>query len=214
MSMKRNKKLKRRALRINQNKNSPLYLLSLTGEDILQLADISRISRDDAGKLLGYQRPEIRRHIDEIVQYLNSEDILFPNSIILAFTSRVRFVASRGPNVSDGYAAAGTLELPFPSPGEAKPGWIVDGQQRVLAISKSNRLDFPVPVSAFIAETVDLQRDQFLRINNTRSLPRGLITELLPEVTTTLPPRLAARKIPSAICDLLNRSEDSQLSSG
>ena len=39
-----------------------------------------------------------------------------------------------------------------------------------------------VPVNAFIADDVPSQRDQFLRVNNTRPLPRGLITELLPEV--------------------------------
>ena len=62
-----------------------------------------------------------------------------------------------------------------------KPGWIVDGQQRTLALAKARRQDFPVPVTAFVADTVDVQRDQFLRINNTKPLPRGLVTELLPD---------------------------------
>ena len=54
-----------------------------------------------------------------------------------------------------------------------------------------------------------MQRDQFLRINNTKPLPRGLVTELLPKISTPLPPRLSVRKIPSALCDLLNSSEES-----
>jgi hypothetical protein len=54
-----------------------------------------------------------------------------------------------------------------------------------------------------------VQREQFLRINSTKPLPRGLITELLPEVSTVLPPNLAARKAPSALCDLLNRDPES-----
>ncbi len=57
-----------------------------------------------------------------------------------------------------------------------------------------------------MADEVELQRDQFLRVNNTRPLPRGLITELLPEVSTNLPARLAARKVPAAICDWLDRN--------
>jgi hypothetical protein len=79
-------------------------------------------------------------------------------------------------------------------------------QQRLLALSKSRRKGIPVPVSAFVADEVELQRDQFMRMNNTHPLPRGLITELLPEVSTNLPARLAARKVPAAICDWLARN--------
>src|SRR5438477_8676305 len=83
--------IRRRALRIEQNDKHPLYVFCLTGEEILSVADISRLSRDDAGKLIGYQRPHVKRHIQDIVEYLNSEDILFPNSLILALSSRVKF---------------------------------------------------------------------------------------------------------------------------
>ena len=201
--------LKRRALRIDQDPKHPIYVFSLSGSDLLQIADISRISRDNDGKLLGYQRAEVRRHIGEITDYLNSDEVVFPNSIILALGSNVRFVRSRGPDTNDGCAVAGTLEIPVPSPKATKPAWIVDGQQRVMALSKSNRPDLPVPVNAFVADEIALQRDQFLRVNNSRPLPRGLITELLPEVSTNLPPRMAARRIPSAICDWLNQDPKS-----
>jgi DGQHR domain-containing protein len=201
--------LRRRALRVEQCKGHPLYLFCLTGDEILNLADISRISRDDVGTLLGYQRAEVKRHVQDIVDYLNSDQVLFPNSIILAVSSRIRFVSSRGPNVRDGLVVAGTLEIPVPRDKDRKPAWIVDGQQRVLAISKSKRRDLPVPVNAFVADDIEIQRDQFLRVNNTRPLPRGLITELLPEVSTPLPANLEAKKIPSAICELLNSNERS-----
>jgi DGQHR domain-containing protein len=87
----------------------------------------------------------------------------------------------------------------------------VDGQQRALALSRVRRRDFPVAVTAFVADSVSLQRDQFIRVNNTRPLPRGLVTELLPEVDSPLPPRLALRKAPSALCDVLNTDERSPL---
>jgi DGQHR domain-containing protein len=173
------------------------------------VADISRISRDTAGKLIGYQRPEVKRHVLDIVNYLNGDKVVFPNSIILALSSQVHFVRSRGPEVDDGLGAAGILEIPLPTTREAKPAWIVDGQQRALAISKCKRQNFPIPVNAFVADEVELQRDQFLRVNNTRPLPRGLITELLPEVSTTLPARLAAKKLPAAICEWLNQNPTS-----
>ena len=60
-------------------------------------------------------------------------------------------------------------------------------------------------MNAFVANDTALQRDQFLRVNNTRPLPRGLITELIPEVAAPLPRNLAAKRLPSALCDLLNR---------
>jgi len=66
-----------------------------------------------------------------------------------------------------------------------------------------------VPINGFVADEVELQRDQFLRVNYTRPLPRGLITELLPEVSTLLPAKLAARKPPSVICDWLAGSPSS-----
>lgn len=206
----RRKLLKRRALRINQG-DCPVFQFTLRGDELLQLADISRIERDEGGKLLGYQRPGVRQHIKGIVEYLDSDDgkIIFPNSIILALSSRVQFKKSRGPGVGDGLAEAGTLEIELPSTNGRKPAWIVDGQQRALAISQCRRKDLPIPVNAFVTDDVETQRDQFLRVNNAKPLPRGLVTELLPEVSTSLPRNLAARRIPSSLCNLLNTERSS-----
>ncbi len=201
--------LSRRALRVTQASDTQLYLFSLTAGEVLRVADISRVSRDDAGDLIGYQRPEVRQHIQEITDYLDGEQVLFPNPIIMALPSSVRFTCSRGPGNGDGIATAGTLEIPLLNGDGRRPGWIVDGQQRALALARARRQDFPVPVNAFIADSVDLQRDQFLRVNNTKPLPRGLVTELLPKISTPLPPRLSLRQTPSALCDLLNRDAGS-----
>lgn len=201
--------LRKRALLLEQDADHPIYLFALTAEEILKVAEISRISRDDGGRLIGYQRPEVRRHIDDIVEYLNGDKVLFPNSIILALSSSIEFKRSRGPQLEDSTGIAGILEIPLPGTGMKKPGWIVDGQQRTLALARSKRKDLTIPVNAFIADEIELQRDQFLRVNSVKPLPRGLITELLPEVQTILPSRLASRKIPSVLCDFLNRDSDS-----
>jgi DGQHR domain-containing protein len=201
----------RRALRLEQTNGSHLYVFSLTAPEILQLAGISRVNRDEGGDLIGYQRPEVRQHVQEIVEYLDSDEIIFPNPIIIALPSTVRFVSSRGtkPNTTDEAACTGTLEIPLPVGTEPKPGWIVDGQQRTLALAKARRQDLPVLVTAFVTDDVDVQRDQFMRINNTKPLPRGLVTELLPSISSPLPARLAAKQAPSALCDLLNTDESS-----
>jgi DGQHR domain-containing protein len=208
-----NNQLRRRALCLAQTEAYPLYVFTLKAEEVLQVADISRVSRDEAGKLIGYQRPEVRQHIQEIVDYLDdSEPVIFPNPIIMALSSLVQFQAIRGNRMpGDELGITGTLTIPLSTNGRPKPAWIVDGQQRALALSRIKRPDFPVPVTAFVADTVTQQRDQFLRVNNTKPLPRGLVTELLPEMDSPLPARLAIRKAPSALCDILNNDENSPL---
>lgn len=202
--------LRRRALCLAQTKDFPLYVFTLRAEEVLQIADISRVSRDEAGKLIGYQRPKVRKHIEEIVEYLDSDTPVFPNPIIMALSERVQFQAIRGNRIpGDELGITGTVTIPLPLNGSPKPAWIVDGQQRALALSRIKRCDFPVAVAAFVADSVSLQRDQFIRVNNTRPLPRGLVTELLPEVDSPLPRRLALRQAPSALCDVLNGDEKS-----
>ena len=197
--------LQRRALSVQQPSGTPVFLFTVTAAELLQVADISRISRDEEGQLIGYQRPEVRRHVNQIVEYLDGDSVLFPHAVIVALPSTVKFRQSRGPGTHDGLAAAGTLEIPLPKPGEPRPGWLVDGQQRALALARTKRQDLPVPVTAFIADDIEVQRDQFLRVNNVQPLPRGLVTELLPEVWTSLSPKMSAKRIPSALVDLLNR---------
>lgn len=206
---KKKRAIKCRAIRLEQGGISPLYMFSLTGKQLLEISDISRISRTKAGKLLGYQRPAVKKHIKDIVAYLDSGNVTFPNPIILSLDATVKFVASRGPRVGDKHVISGALVISLPGEGEKKPAWIVDGQQRALAISMSKRQELAVPVNAFIAEDISLQRDQFLRINNSKPLPRGLITELLPNISGPLPEKLSASKIPSALCDLLNQRKQS-----
>jgi DGQHR domain-containing protein len=201
--------LQRRALLVQQPAGIPVYLFTVTAGELLQIADISRISRAEDGALIGYQRPEVRRHVSQIVEYLDGDEVLFPHAVILALPSTVKFRQQRGPGSHDGLAAAGELFIPLPREGEARPGWLVDGQQRALALARTKRQDLPVPVTAFIADDIEIQRDQFLRVNNVQPLPRGLVTELLPEVWTSLSPKMSAKRIPSALVDLLNRQQAS-----
>ena len=173
------------------------------------------MSRGQDSELIGYQRPEARQHIQDIVDYLDSAngEVIFPNSIIMALPSTVRFRSSRGPKTGGDIALGGVLEIPLPRENESKPGWIVDGQQRTLALARARRQDLPVPVNAFVSDSVEVQRDQFVRINNAKPLPRGLVTELLPEICSPLPNRLKLRQIPSMLCDLLNSESTSPFNS-
>jgi DGQHR domain-containing protein len=200
--------IERRGLRLQQPGGNEILLFTLAPNEVLQVADIARIARADQGQLIGYQRPEVRGHVRNIREYLQGDSVVFPNSIIIALASdAVRFRGSRGPKTTDGYATSGTVEITIHP--DQRPGWIVDGQQRALALDELSRDDLPVPVAAFVTDDVELQRDQFIRVNSTKPLPRGLVTELLPAVTIPISPRLSAKKLPSAICDHLHRNDDS-----
>lgn len=198
--------LERRALRVHQNESVPLYVFTLAANEVDLVADVARISRDEAGKLIGYQRPGARQHIKQILDYLDSDEVLFPNALILALPETVKFRSSRGPGTTDGLATSGTLEVPVPAdPAAPRPAWIVDGQQRSLALAKTRHSSLPVIVVGFVAPSLELQRDQFLRVNTVKPLPSNLVTELLPEIVSAPSPRLSAKKLPSALVDMLNQ---------
>jgi DGQHR domain-containing protein len=200
-----------RALHASQGEGQDLYSFFIRGEDIIKVADISRISRDDDDTLKGFQRPEIQHHVKGIVEYLNQGNVLFPNSIILAMAPDVRFTASRGtkPSGDEGLGQIGTLTIPVYDEGE-RVAWIVDGQQRSLALAQSNNKKLAVPVIAFISDSLEVQREQFIIVNKAKPLPTRLINELLPETRSALLPRdLNLRKVPYEICNLLNRDPKS-----
>ncbi|ARS49316.1 hypothetical protein PSMEN_13330 [Ectopseudomonas mendocina] len=202
-----------RALRTTQGDNLDVYALFIRGSDLVRIADISRISRDDSDTLKGFQRPEIRSHVKGIINYLNQGDVLFPNAIILALSPEIKFMASRGskPTGDEGIAQAGTLRIPLHAEG-LRSAWIVDGQQRALALAKADNADLPVPVVGFVSDNLTTQREQFILVNKAKPLPTRLINELLPETGTILLPReLSARKAPAELCGLLNRDPRSPL---
>jgi DGQHR domain-containing protein len=202
--------LVRRALKVLQHEDIPLFLFTLAAEEVDLVADVARIARNEAGKLIGYQRPEKRKHVKQIQDYLDSADVLFPNGLILALPPEVRFKSSRGPGTSDGLAVSGTLEIPLGAgPDDPRPAWIVDGQQRSLALARTKNRRLPVPVAGFVATSLELQREQFLRVNTVQPLPVGLVTELLPEIARVPSARMSTRQLPSALVDMLNHDEES-----
>jgi DGQHR domain-containing protein len=199
-----------RALRTTQGSGIDVFAFFLFGSDIVRIADISRVERDDGDELKGFQRSEIKSHVKSIVDYLNSEKVLFPNAIILALGNEVEFRQSRGPLPTKmlQVAQSGNLTIPLLPEGR-RVAWIVDGQQRSIALSKSKNNQIPVPVIAFISPDIETQREQFILVNKAKPLPTRLINELLPEVDVLLPRDLASRKLPSELCNVLNRDPHS-----
>lgn len=190
-----------------------VYSFALPGAQLTQIADLSRVKR--VGKkheLQGFQRAEIQRHVREITDYLDRGPNLFPNAVILALSPEVTFTKKRGTktarvNVSG--VEAGVLSIPI-RPDNEKVAWIVDGQQRSLALSRSKNGSLLVPVVAFESASIETHRQQFILVNRAKGLAQRLVHELLPETDDALLPRdLAVAKIPSELCNLLNRNSKS-----
>jgi len=203
--------LKLPALEIVQGHNRTFYSFAVDGKLLSKFATVSRIRRDGDDLVAGYQRPEVFSHISEIRNYIESKDPLLPNAIVLAFDQSVRFVPAETGESS--YSRWGTLIIPLTNSDEAtkKPGLIVDGQQRAAAIREARIDSFPICATAFIANDDREQREQFILVNSTKPLPKGLIYELLPTTEMKLPTLLQKRRFPAQLLARLNSDGESPL---
>lgn len=185
--------LKFPSIKVNQH-GKEVYTFKAMGKDILSFASIDRIKRDHDGKLLGYQRIEVTKHIKEISNYLADKKSILANSIVVCFDSNVKF-EQLNENNDFGYLCIPTDKM---------YGQIVDGQQRSTALYNLQNNNFEVVVNAFITDNTDEQREQFLLINNTKPLAKSLIYELLPEVKSELPSSYRDKQLPNRIIAILN----------
>ena len=197
------------ALEIRQGRKRRLYTFAVDGKKLPLFATVSRVRRDQQ-QIEGYQRPEVLAHVRAIRSYVESTDAMIPNAIVVAFDTRVRFEAADA-SFDVGYVKPGVLVIPIDDdlPEEDKPGWIVDGQQRCAAVREADVRSFPLCVTAFITGSEGEQRAQFILVNSTKPLPKGLIYELLPSTEGLLPPALMRKRFPTFLIERLNYDEDS-----
>jgi len=200
------------ALEIRQGPKRLLYSFAVDGKLLHRFAAVSRIHRNDTDQIKGYQRPEVRAHINEIRSYIESDGAMIPNALVVAFDAAVSFEPAEVQMIGPAYARVGTLVIPLGSlDGSDRPGWIVDGQQRAAAIRDAEVAKFPVCVTAFITDDAQEQREQFILVNSTKPLPKGLIYELLPNTESKLPAILQRRRFPAYLVDRLNFDADSPM---
>ncbi len=188
------------ALFAEQGKDKRVFVFCAPAKDVLSFAAIDRIGRGAHGELKGFQRPQVANHIKEIREYLQRDDAVLPNSVVVAFLQGVDLVAKAG--------QAGTISISA-DPADP-PGLVVDGQQRLSALAQIPQSDFQVFVTGMLVEDPDELRKQFILINNTKPLPKALIYELLPTVDG-LPHRLSSRSRAASLIERLNYDEESSL---
>lgn len=194
------------AIEIRQGIQS-IYCFAVDGKDVPRFAAVSQAHRD-GGVLQGYQRPEVMSHIRAIRRYLESDGAMLPNAIVIAFDPQVTFHPSADQPTGD-FSRVGQLTIPIPEVEHDKPGWLVDGQQRTAAIRDADLEAFPIAAVGFIAATTEQQRSQFILVNNSKPLPKGLIHEMLPDTVGHLPPTYARRRLPATIMIRLQVELDS-----
>lgn len=212
MSRGKHYELRFPALEVSQGNERRLYTFAVDGKELPKFTTVTRLRRDER-QIEGYQRPEVLTHVRAIRSYIESPSPMIPNAIVVAFDTRVRFEPSPKSGASGGYTTPGVLVIPIDETlaDEDKPGWIVDGQQRCAAVREADVSEFPLCVTAFITANVGEQRAQFILVNSTKPLPKGLIYELLPSTEGPLPPALMLKRFPSFISERLNHDEDSPL---
>lgn len=181
------------AVRARQVPGRTVLAFAAKSSDVLEIAEIDRVARDAQGDLHGFQRHQVAAHIKEIRDYLAHDSALLPNAVVLAFIEHVQ--------VED--RANGTALLRVSIPEGDKPGYVVDGQQRLSALSGLDKPEFEIFVTALICEDYDEMREHFIRINSTRPLPKALIYELLPTVDG-LPDRYNSRQFAAKLVAMLN----------
>ena len=196
------------ALSFRQGPDRRLYAFAATGDELSSFLTVTRIHREDQNyQLAGYQRPEVVSHITKIRDYLLSNGSILPNALVVALNDNVCFQPiSNGGNEE---VQVGYLEVPIGENNDQRAGWVVDGQQRLTALQDAQRPDFQVCVVGFIASSTREQREQFILVNSTKSLPRSLIYELLPATECRLPSFLERRKFPAELVAHLNYDESS-----
>jgi DGQHR domain-containing protein len=190
-------------IRAEQSPGKNIYSFVVNGRDLFKFARISRIRRDDEGALLGYQRARVEDHVNDIHRYLEKDDALLPNSLVVAFDKRVIFKSKN----KDGPVSFGKIRIPFDF--ENRPAWIVDGQQRATALNRVSRKTFPVSVVGFISTDVQSEREQFVLVNNVRPLPKSLIYELLPSLKNNVPIKYHKRQRACRLIERMNLDCDS-----
>lgn len=187
------------AIRAKQAEGHDIFSFAATQEQVLAFSEIERVGRQNNGELKGFQRHQVASHIKDIRDYLTREDAILPNAVIIAFINGVTLKEESN----------GVVKIVIDA-SKAKPGFVVDGQQRLTALSGIQKPGFQVFVSALICKDYNELRQQFVLINNTRPLPKALIYELLPNVEG-LPQRFTSKRFAAQIVNRLNFTPHSAL---
>lgn len=154
-----------------------IFSFPIDGVKISKIAKVNQYKREDGEEGEWFQRQEVKPHIKTITEYVEQEDAMIANAIVIAFDESVEYTKEDD--------LRGMLKVPVLDDDD-RPGLIIDGQQRTRAIeaafsASGGRVGtFPMIVCAYIETDKSALTEQFIRLNQSRNLPAPLIAELLP----------------------------------
>lgn len=162
---------------------STFFLTKITAKDLLQISFSEELQyKDEDGRLKGSQRKLDPKRLKEIARYIDSVEMAFPNSIILAANynkedgevtkdDQLRWrIGENGDNFFK-------IIIPTNKPLAA----IIDGQHRLKAfqyVSKKERQELEIPCSIFFDLPNSYQAFLFATINgNQKKVDKSLALE-------------------------------------
>jgi len=147
------------AFKINQN-DVEMLLFCCSAKMIFDRFDVSRRIED---KILGYQRSFSASRIKQIRNYINQEQGIIPNSILVNLDQGKY-------SYSEGFLFLNEI---------GSLGLIIDGQHRVKGSYEANP-DFELMIVATLGLTVKQQAELFVKINQTqKGVPASLYLDLM-----------------------------------
>ena len=121
-----------------------MYTFSLKSSDFIKFSSVKQATRDKEFRLVAYQRPEVKSHINEIAKYLSRSDAILPNAIVISLDPK-KIDFEHYQRQGSGIGSMGELTISYEN--EMPSAWIIDGQQRTQALRETKLLDFPIFVS-------------------------------------------------------------------
>lgn len=196
------------AVRTEMPDGRKLFAFPVVGNTVFEFAGLGRARRSETGEVEGFQRQEVKKHVNDIAHYIDQPDSMIPNAIVVAFKGEAIHFESIDSPSAENVGQVGVLSINIPAdPDVDRPGWIVDGQQRSFALEKAEK-ELPIMVCAFVCSDDEQLSEQFVNVNSTKPLPRTLLNELLPKLAN-VPQKLRKTKFAAMFAQHLINDDDS-----
>ncbi|SKB62693.1 DNA phosphorothioation-associated DGQHR protein 1 [Parapedobacter luteus] len=171
------------AIRVSQPL-SDFYLASIKARDLLKLTFSEKLEyMDENGKLKGNQRKIDERRLKEIGKYIDSVEMSFPNSIILAanYSEEGELVDDEKYRWDIDSVEENLYKIIIPS--DKKLAAVIDGQHRLMGFGEKylpdqSKLDVELPCAIFFDLPISYQAFLFATINgNQKRVDKSLALE-------------------------------------
>ena len=147
------------AIRVEQPLGE-FYITKFKAKDLLEISFSEELTYiDENGRLKGTQRKKDDKRLREIAKYIDSVEMSFPNSIILAANySQIEGEVVEDEEVTWKLEQINESHFQITIPTKKKLAAIIDGQHRLRAfeyIEDKKRLDLEIPCSIFFDLTIN-----------------------------------------------------------